>query len=438
MTDWADHLAGHNPEKGNDGTGPHGERRSDAHVVSGALPYAPLMPTWEEGDKGGHLVVNIGPQHPSTHGVLRLVVELEGERIVRLEPVIGYLHTGVEKSFEHQRYTQGITLTDRLDYLSPQFNGLAFVMAAERLLEIDPPPRAQYARVILCELTRIASHLVWLGTHAIDIGAMSMLLYCLRERELVLDIHEMVSGARMMASYFRIGGLAQDLPDGFEEAVREFITLLPERMEDYETLLTENPIWLERTKGVGIINAEQALAHSVTGPILRAAGIPWDIRKVFPYSSYDHFDFDVPTQQEGDTYARYLVRMAEMRESLKIIAQALDRLPDGHVRVDDYKIAPPPKEEIYQSMEALIHHFKFWTEGVRIPAGEVYSCVESPRGELGVYMVSDGSAKPWRVHFRGPSFANLQALAPAAEGGLIADLVALVASLDPVLGDVDR
>jgi len=267
---------------------------------------------------------------------------------------------------------------------------------------------------------------------------MSMLLYCFRERELILDIHEMVSGARMMASYFRIGGLAQDLPDGFGEAVREFNTLLPERMEDYETLLTENPIWLERTKGVGIINAEQALAHSVTGPILRAAGTPWDIRKEFPYSSYDHFDFDVPTQQEGDTYARYLVRMAEIRESLKIIAQALDRLPDGPVLVADYKIAPPPKEEIYLSMEALIHHFKFWTEGVRIPAGEAYSCVESPRGELGVYMVSDGSAKPWRVHFRGPSFANLQALALAAEGGLIADLVALVASLDPVLGDVDR
>jgi len=431
MANWTSKLVGWITGGGN------GNGRIEP-APEGALPYAPLLPTWEEGDTGGHLVVNIGPQHPSTHGVLRLVVELEGERIVRLEPVIGYLHTAVEKSFEHQRYTQGITLTNRLDYLSPHFNSLAFVMAAERLLGIEPPPRAKYARVIICELTRIASHLVWLGTHAIDIGAMSMLLYGFRERELILDIHEMVSGARMMSSYFRIGGLARDLPEGFEEAVHDFITLFPGRMDDYETLLTENPIWLARTREVGVVTAEEALANSVTGPILRAAGVPWDIRKAFPYLVYDRFDFDVPTQKEGDVYARYLVRMAEMRESVKIIQQALDGLPDGPFIVDNHKIAPPPKEEIYLSMEALIHHFKFWTEGVRVPAGEVYSCVESPRGELGVYMVSDGSARPWRVHFRGPSFANLQILGPAAKGGLVADLVALVASLDPVLGDVDR
>ncbi|NOZ06968.1 MAG: NADH-quinone oxidoreductase subunit D [Chloroflexi bacterium] len=436
MTDWTSKLAGWITGSGNGNGQPH--RPLQELGAEEALPYAPLLPTWEEGDDGGHLVVNIGPQHPSTHGVLRLIVELAGERIVRLEPDIGYLHTGVEKTFEHKRYTQGITLTNRLDYLSPHFNSLAFVMAAERLLGIEPPPRAQYARVIICELTRIASHLVWLGTHAIDVGAMSMLLYCFREREMILDIHEMVSGARMMSSYFRIGGLARDLPAGFEEAVREFIALFPDRLADYETLLTNNPIWLERTKGVGVITAEEALAHSVTGPILRAAGVPWDIRKAFPYSGYERFDFDVPIRAEGDIYARYLVRLDEMRESSKIVTQALDNLPAGPVLVDNHKVAPPPKEEIYQSMEALIHHFKFWTEGVRVPAGEVYACVESPRGELGVYMVSDGSSRPWRVHFRGPSFANLQILGPAAKGGLIADMVALVASMDPVLGDVDR
>ncbi len=436
MTDWTGKLTGWITGGGNGNGQP--DRPRPELGAEGSLPYAPLLPTWEEGDEGGHMVVNIGPQHPSTHGVLRLIVELDGERVARLEPDIGYLHTGVEKSFENQRYTQGITLTNRLDYLSPHFNSLAFVLAAERLLGIEAPPRAQVARVIICELTRIASHLVWLGTHAIDIGAMSMLLYTFREREMILDIHEMVSGARMMSSYFRVGGLAQDLPAGFEETVREFIALFPDRLADYETLLTDNPIWLERTRGVGVITAEEALAHSVTGPILRAAGIPLDIRKTFPYSGYDQFDFAVPTREEGDVYARYLVRLDEMRESSKIITQALDRLPSGPVLIDNHKIAPPPKEEIYLSMEALIHHFKFWTEGVRVPAGEVYSCVESPRGELGVYMVSDGSPRPWRVHFRGPSFANLQILSSTAKGGLIADLVALIASLDPVLGDVDR
>ncbi len=397
-----------------------------------------LIPTWEEGEKGPRFLLNMGPQHPSTHGVLRLFLELDGETVVRVEPDIGYLHTGIEKTFEHKKYEQGVTLTPRLDYLSNMFNTWCFCMAVEKLLEIEIPPRAEYARVILGELQRIASHLVWLGTHALDIGALSVFLYCFREREMILDIFEMVSGARMMTSYFRPGGLAWDLPDGFEEAVSNFIELFPERVDNYEQLLTDNPIWKDRTQGIGVIDTQTALSLSVTGPILRATGLAWDLRKTMPYSVYPEFDFDVPVGTHGDVYDRYRVRMQEMRESVKIIRQALEKLPGGPFRVDNHKVAPPPKEEIYLSMEALIHHFKLWTEGMRVPPGEAYAWVESPRGEMGFYVVSDGSARPYRVHVRAPSFANLQAMPHMAEGGLVADLIAIIASLDPVLGEIDR
>ncbi|MDQ4076173.1 MAG: NADH dehydrogenase (quinone) subunit D [Chloroflexota bacterium] len=396
------------------------------------------MPSWEEGEVGGRMALSMGPQHPSTHGVLRLKVELEGERVLSVEPDIGYLHTGIEKTFERLKYEQGTTLTPRMDYLSPMYNTWGFVASVERLLEITPPIRAEYARVILGELTRLSSHLVWLATHALDVGAMSVFLYGFREREMISDIYEMVSGARMMASYFRPGGLAWELPPGFEEAVQAILDIFPERIDEYERLLTRNPIWLERTQGVGVITQEQALALSITGPTLRATGLPWDLRKTQPYSVYEAFDFEVPVGSRGDVYDRYLVRMEEMRQSLRIVDQALRDLPKGPFRIDNHKIAPPPKEEIYLSMEALIHHFKLWTEGFRVPPGEAYVPLESPRGEMGFYIVSDGSAKPCRAHMRAPSFANLQAIAPMAEGGLVADLVAIIASLDPVLGGVDR
>ena len=397
-----------------------------------------LMPTWEEGEEGGRMVLSMGPQHPSTHGVLRLEVELEGERVIKVLPDVGYLHTGIEKTFERLRFDQGTTLTPRTDYLSPMNNTWCYVGAIEKLLEITPPPRAEYARVILGELTRISSHLVWLGTHALDIGAMSVFLYALRERELIVDIYEMVSGARMMASYFRAGGLAWDLPPGFEEAVQAIIDIMPGRIADYERLLSRNPIWMERTQGVGAISTADALALSGTGPALRATGLAWDLRKHMPYSVYDAFEFEIPIGSRGDVYDRYLVRMEEMRQSLRIIQQALNDLPKGPFRVDNHKVAPPPKEEIYLSMEALIHHFKLWTEGFRVPAGEAYFAIESPRGELGYYIVADGSSKPCRVHVRAPSFVNLQMLAPMSEGGLVADLVAIIASMDPVLGEIDR
>ncbi len=317
-------------------------------------------------------------------------------------------------------------------------NTWGYVGAVEKLLEVTPPPRAEYARVILGELSRLSSHLVWLGTHALDIGAMSVFLYAFREREMISDIYEMVSGARMMASYFRAGGLAWDLPPGFEEAVWAVLAILPERIDDYERLLTRNPIWMERTQGVGAITQAEALALSATGPALRATGIPWDLRKTMPYSVYEAFDFEIPVGSRGDVYDRYLVRMEEMRQSMRIIEQAMRALPKGPFRIDNHKIAPPPKEEIYLSMEALIHHFKLWTEGYRVPAGEAYFAVESPRGEQGWYIVADGSAKPCRVHMRSPSFINLQLIDPMSRGGLVADLVAIIASLDPVLGEVDR
>jgi len=384
------------------------------------------------------VILSMGPQHPSTHGVLRLVLELEGETVVRAKYDIGYLHTGFEKSFESKTYTQGITLTDRMDYLAPLSNNLAFCLAAEKLLGLEIPPKAQWVRVLLTELTRLGSHLVWLGTHAIDIGAMSVFLYCFREREDILRIFEMVSGQRMMTSYFRIGGLALEPPLGWLDRVTKFIDKMPARIDEYEALLTRNPIWLRRTQGVGYLSAEDAVALGVSGPSLRGSGVKWDLRKNQPYSSYEKFDFDVPTRSEGDVYARYRVRMAEMRESLKIVRQAMEGMPEGPIRANAPHIVLPDRDSMKNSIEALIYHFKIVTEGFHPPVGEVYQCVESPRGELGIYMVSDGAPKPFRCHVRAPSFANLQALPKMIEGRLIADAVACIGSIDVILGEIDR
>lgn len=389
----------------------------------------------------GRMILNIGPQHPSTHGVLRLIVELEGEHVINVTPDVGFLHTGIEKEAEYKTYNKTITFTDRMSYLTPLNNELAFMLAVEKLMDIDVPKRGQYIRVLLCELDRLASHLVWLGTTALELGAMSVMLYCFRERETILDIIEMVSGARMMASYFRVGGVAWELPEGFEEAVAGFLTEFPDRLAEYEALLSRNPIWLERTRGIGVIDAETALGLGLSGPSLRAAGVDWDLRRDMPYSSYDEFEFDVAVAHEGDVYARYVVRVEEMRQSARIVWQALEKLRETAgqpVRTDNRKVTPPPREELDTSMEALIHHFKLWTEGFKPPVGEVYAAVEAARGELGFYIVSDGSGKPYRWHMRAPSFINLQSVAPMTKDCLIADLIAVVASLDPVMGEVDR
>jgi len=385
------------------------------------------------------MVLNMGPQHPSTHGVLRVILELDGEIVLKAKPVIGYLHTGIEKSCESKTYSQCITLTDRIDYLAPLSNNLGFCLAAEKLIQIEVPKRAQYIRVLLTELTRITSHLVWLGTHAIDLGAMSVFLYCFREREEIMKIHEHVSGQRMMTSYFRIGGLALEPPPDWLDRVRRVIDPLPAHIDEYEDLLTKNRIWLARTKGIGMLSAADAIAMGVSGPLLRASGVPYDIRKVFPYSSYDEFDFEVQTQTAGDCYARYQVRVAEIRESIKIIRQAMDKIPSqGPFRAEVPGIIPPSREEMKTSIEGLIYHFKIFTEGFVAPPGEVYSAIESPRGELGIFMASDGSAKPYRVKFRAPSFVNLQSLPKLCEGRLIADVVACIGTTDIVLGEVDR
>jgi NADH-quinone oxidoreductase subunit D len=384
------------------------------------------------------VILSMGPQHPSTHGVLRLVLELDGETVVRALCDIGYLHTGFEKSFEDKTYTQGITLTDRMDYLSPLSNNLGFCLAVEKLLDIEIPPRAQWIRVLLTELTRIQSHLVWLGSHGIDLGAMSLLLYCFREREDILHIFEMVSGQRMMTSYFRIGGLALEPPVGWLKRVVKFVKAFPDRLKEYEDLLTKNPIWLRRTVGIGKLTADEAIAWGLSGPPLRGSGVDWDIRKNQPYSSYDKFDFKVPTRPEGDVYARYLVRLEEMRQSLRIVQQAMEGLPEGPVKANAPHIVLPDRESMKTSIEALIYHFKIVTEGFHPPVGEVYQAIESPRGELGFYMVSDGSPKPFRCHVRAPSFANLQALPKMIEGRLIADVVACIGTIDIILGEVDR
>ena len=383
-------------------------------------------------------VLNMGPQHPSTHGVLRLLLELDGETIVKAEPDVGYLHTGIEKECEEKTYQQVVPLTDRVDYLANLSNNLCYCLAVERLLGLEVPPQALWMRVMLTELTRLSSHLIWLGTHAIDIGAMSVFLYCFREREDLLRIFEMFSGQRMMTSYFRVGGLALEPPRGWQKPVQTFLDAFPGRLQEYEDLLTANPIWLMRTKGVGVVSAEELVNLGVTGPMLRAAGLAWDIRKAEPYSGYDQFNFEVPTRTDGDVYARYEVRLDEMRQSARITRQALEGMPSGPWVADAPKVVLPPREKMKTQMEALIHHFKIVYEGFNVPAGEVYQAVESPRGELGYYVVSDGSAKPYRVHIHGPSYGNLQSTGKMIEGRLLADVIASLGSMDFVLGDVDR
>ena len=389
-------------------------------------------------EKRDLLTVNMGPQHPSTHGVLRLELVLDGELVVKCRPVIGYLHTGIEKTFEAKTYVQGVVLTDRMDYLNPLGNNLAYSLSVEKLIGCEIPARATVLRVVLAELTRLASHLMFIGSIALDLGASSPFLYCWREREKILDFFERMSGARMMTSFIRPGGLARDIPSDIVEDMSTFIDAMPAYIDSYEELLTGNPIFRERTEGVGVLPAEDALALACTGPVLRGSGVALDIRKTNPYCGYEQYDFAVPTGTVGDCYDRYLVRVAEMRESVKICRQALDRLPDGPVQTSDRKVMPPPKAELAKSMEAVIHHFKLWTEGIRPPAGEAYVGLESPRGEIGFYVVSDGSGRPIRVHERGPSFANLQALPRIVEGGAVADVVACIASMDPIMGEVDR
>ena len=392
----------------------------------------------ERAINGETMLLNMGPQHPSTHGVLRLLLELDGEIVVNCIPDIGFLHTGVEKNMEAKTYQKAEVMSDRLDYMNPIGNNLAFVMAVEKLVDLDVPPRAQAIRVILAELTRLNSHLVWIGTSSLDLAAQSMFLYSFREREQILDIFELVSGQRMMTTYLRPGGVWRDVPVEFEAAVRAFLKIFPKRIDEYESLLTKNPLFQDRMYGIGKLTREDALSYGITGPILRASGVDWDLRKKRPYSGYEQYDFIVPTRTEGDNYARYLVRVQEMRESVKIIQQALDKLPMGPVRSDNRKFVPPPRSEIGVSMEALIHHFKLWTEGFPAPVGSVYNAVESPRGELGVFLEGDGGPKPYRIHWRTPSFENLGVLPVLAKGFLVADLVAIIGSLDIVLGDIDR
>ncbi|HLZ52694.1 MAG TPA: NADH dehydrogenase (quinone) subunit D [Candidatus Acidoferrum sp.] len=385
------------------------------------------------------MVLNMGPQHPSTHGVLRVLLELDGETVIRAVPDLGYLHTGIEKSCEDKTYSQAITLTDRMDYLNPLGNNLVYCMAVEKLLGLEVPKRAQYVRVLLVELQRISSHLVWLGTHAIDLGAMSVFLYCFREREEILKIFEMFAGQRMMTSYIRIGGIALEPPAGWRAAVDRFLKMMPSRIDEYESLLTGNRIWMGRTQGVGYISAEDAIALSMTGPTLRAAGVPYDNRKLFPYSSYEEFEFDVPTRTDSDCFGRYMIRVAEMRESLKIVRQAMAKIThEGPIRTEAPGIVPPSREKMKTEMEALIYHFKIFTEGFSPAPGEAFVSVESPRGELGCFVASDGSPKPLRVHFRSPSYINLQALPKLVTGQLISDVVACIGTIDIVLGEVDR
>ncbi len=397
-----------------------------------------LTPRPAEGSKDTTMVVNMGPQHPSTHGVLRLVVEIDGETVLKVVPDIGYLHTGIEKTCEAKFYQQVVPMTDRIDYLSPMSNNLCYCLAVEKLLEIEIPDRAQWIRVLLNELTRLNSHLVWLGTHAMDIGALTVFLYTFREREEILRIFEHVSGQRMMTSYFRVGGLALEPPLDLFDRIQKFLNILPERIDEYQNLLMGNPIWINRIKGIGHLSAADAIALGVTGPPLRASGVDWDLRRDMPYSSYEKFQFKVPTSTDGDVWARYMVRVEEMRESVKICQQALDGMPEGDIKADAPKVILPDREKMKTQMESLIYHFKIVTEGFPVPAGEVYQAIESPRGEMGYYVVSDGTAKPYRVHMRNPTFATLQALQTMCAGRLIADVVAVIGSIDIVLGEIDR
>ncbi|HJW87548.1 MAG TPA: NADH dehydrogenase (quinone) subunit D [Candidatus Brocadiaceae bacterium] len=382
--------------------------------------------------------INMGPQHPSTHGVLRLVLELDGEVIVKATPHIGFLHRGVEKLAEYKTYHQVIPLTDRLDYVAPFSNNLAYALAVEKLLGIEAPERAQHIRVLFCELTRISSHLLWLATHALDIGAMTVFFYCFRERETIYDLFEMVSGSRMNLSYVRVGGVSRELPAGFLEDTRKFIAAFPARLQEYETLLTDNPIWKKRTVGVGIISADDAINYGLSGPSLRGSGVNWDIRKSEPYSSYDKYHFAVPLGKNGDVYDRYWVRIEEMRQSNSIVHQALNLLPKGDFLAKIPNVTLPSKEDVETKMESMISHFKFITDGIQPPKGEVYACIEAPKGELGFYVVSDGSNRPYRVKIRPPSFVNLEALPKMIEGSLLPDVVATIGSLDIVLGEIDR
>jgi NADH-quinone oxidoreductase subunit D len=384
------------------------------------------------------LTVNFGPNHPSTHGVLRLVVDLHGEEVVGLAAVVGYLHTGFEKSMEQKSWWKAITYAPRIDYVSFQNNELVFVLAVEKLLDIEVPARATWMRMLLAELNRIHSHLVWLGTAALELGAISMFWYCFRERDRILDLFELVAGFRMHTRYFQVGGLAEDVPPGFWDECAKFVEVMPKAIDDYESLIDRSEIWLERTQGIGLLSAEDAIALGQSGPVLRGSGVDWDLRRAQPYLAYDQVDFQVPVYAEGDVYARYRVRMEEMRESVRIVEQALRRMPGGPWIADDRKVVLPPREELHTSMESLIHHFKIVTEGFRVPEGEVYVTIESPRGELGCYAVSDGGPKPWRVKFRAPSFVALEATATCMRNALVADMIAIVGSLDTVMGEVDR
>jgi len=388
------------------------------------------------------MTLNMGPQHPSTHGVLRVALELDGETVLRAKPIMGYLHTGMEKQAEYKTYTQSIPQTDRMDYLSPMSNNLAFCLAAEKLLGIVPPPRVQAIRVMLVELTRVSAHCVWLGTHALDIGAMTVFFYCFREREKVLSIYDHVSGQRMMSSYVRVGGLTMDIPEGLLDRCQQFVDEMPAHIDEYEKLLTKNPIWLARTVGVAPLTAAQAIGLGATGPTLRGSGVDWDLRKKQPYSGYETYDFDVPVMKDGDAYSRYKVRLMEMRQSVRIAHQAIARVREfgekGEYRLRDFKYVLPPKEEVKTSMEALIHHFKIVAHGFFPPVGEAYAAVEAPKGELGFYFVSDGTPRPWRMKVRSPSFINLQSLPTMVEGRLVADVVTAIGSLDIVLGEIDR
>lgn len=384
------------------------------------------------------MTVNMGPQHPSTHGVLRLVIELDGEIIQKITPHIGYLHRGVEKLSEHRTYHQAIPLTDRLDYLAPMSNNLGYVLAVEKLLGIEVPERAQTIRIIMAELTRLKSHLVWIACHALDIGAMTVFIYAFREREMIMSLYEKISGARMTSNYFRVGGLSADVYDGFEKDVREIIDTFPGHFDTYEGLLTKNTIWLNRTVGNGVISAEDAVDYGITGPALRGSGVDWDLRRDNPYSGYEKYQFKVPVGQKCDTFDRYKVRLVEMREAVSIIRQALDSLKPGPILADAPQVTYPPKENVYNTIEGLIHHFKIASEGFPVPEGEVYQSVEAPKGELGYYIVSDGGTKPYRMRIRPPSFVNLGAIEKMAKGSMIADLVAVIGTLDIVLGEIDR
>jgi NADH-quinone oxidoreductase subunit D len=384
------------------------------------------------------MTLSMGPQHPSTHGVLRLDLRLDGELVVKAIPDIGYLHTGMEKLFEYKKYQQGIVITDRMDYLNPLGNNLAYVMAAEKLLGLEIPERAQVIRVLMCELQRIASHMVWLGTSALDLGAMSVFFFCFRQREKILNLIEAASGGRMTPSYFRIGGLMMDLPAGFDNRCKQFSADFPEALNTFDTLATGNTIWQSRTKGVGVIDKEEAINWGLTGPCLRGSGVELDLRKANPYTGYETYDFDIPTEPDGDVWSRYKVRMRELNESHKIVRQALERLKPGPIKADAPKVVLPDRDDMRKHMDSLIHHFLIVAEGFNVPAGEVYHAIEASKGELGVYMKSNGGPKPERVHFRGPSFVNLSALPVMSEGEMVADVVAIIGSLDIVLGEIDR